>query len=236
MLLSNIPAFLTKVWNHTGVNRRTIPVASSPTPGQASYTDGFPPITFLAPGAGGINVSGQDFQGIIYDITRREQWMQAGCGYPYSATFSAAIGGYPKGATIPKAGGTGWWKSTVDGNTSNPDTGGAGWDSIVDDTTMKNGYASSLNEDGYIKMPAWLGGWIVQWATITQAVTADVPAAYTWTFPIPFPSACIFVMAGAGNQITSSWTAEAYTATTMSGYCQHSITMSIIGRVFAIGK
>lgn len=236
MLLSNIPAFLTKVWNSTGVNRRIIPVAASPTPGQASYTDGFPPITFLAPGAGGINVSGQDFQGVLYDITQREQWAQAGCGYPYSATFSTAIGGYPKGATIPKAGGTGWWKSTVDGNTSNPDMGGAGWDSMVDDTTMKNGYASSPATNGYIKLPTWLGGWVVQWSTIVQPVIANTSTQYSWTFPLPFPTACLFALAGAGNQITSSWTAETYSSTTLTGYCQYSATMNIIGRVFAIGK
>jgi hypothetical protein len=236
MLLSNIPAFLTKVWNSTGVNRRSIPVASSPTPGQASYTDGFPPITFLAPGAGGINVSGQDFQGVLYDITQREQWAQAGCGYPYSATFSTAIGGYPKGATIPKEGGTGWWKSTVDGNTNNPDTGGAGWDSMVDDTTMKSGYASSQAANGYIKLPAWLGGWIVQWSTIAIAVTANTPAAYTWTFPLTFPTACLFGIAGAGNQVTSSWTVEGLSANQLSGFCQYNTSITLIGRVFAIGK
>jgi hypothetical protein len=57
-------------------------------------------------------------------------WMCAGGGFPYNATFSAAIGGYPQGGRVLMASGAGYWVSTVDDNVTDPDTGGAGWATV----------------------------------------------------------------------------------------------------------
>ena len=112
---------------------RTIPTASQIgiTNGAASLTDGFPPVTFLPVGAGGTPPFGQDFNGLLNQISAWNQWQGAGGPVKYDATFSAAIGGYPAGATIQSAVTFALvWVSLVDNNTSNPDTGGANWASF----------------------------------------------------------------------------------------------------------
>jgi len=111
---------------------RAIPVASqiAITPGAASLTDGFPPVNFVDPLAGGIPPFGQDMNGILYEITLAQQWAQAGGLPKYNATFSTAIGGYPNGAVLQKASNLGFWQSTVDNNVTNPDAAGAGWTDI----------------------------------------------------------------------------------------------------------
>ncbi|WP_152973114.1 hypothetical protein [Pseudomonas asplenii] len=77
--------------------------------------------------SGGIPPAGQDFNGILNAITNAIRWGNAGGQYPYDATFSSAIGGYPKGALLARSGFDGYWVSQVENNTTNPDTGGAGW-------------------------------------------------------------------------------------------------------------
>ena len=115
--------------NAAGGYIRTIPQASQigVIPGAASLTDGFPPLTFQAVSAGGVPPFGQDFNGILNQVTAWTRWQQAGGVPSYNAAFSAAIGGYPMGAALIKADGTSFWRSLVDNNTSNPDAGGAGW-------------------------------------------------------------------------------------------------------------
>ena len=105
---------------------RPVPVTTA-NPAAASFTLGFPPITFLPLGAGGSPPDGRDFNGILNEITLWNQWQQAGAPVFYDAAFSAAIGGYPKGAIIAAATVGNYWFSTVDDNVTNPDAGGAGW-------------------------------------------------------------------------------------------------------------
>lgn len=45
----------------------------------------------------------------------------------FNQNYAIAIGGYPKGAILLAADFSGTWANTVSGNTTNPDTGGAGW-------------------------------------------------------------------------------------------------------------
>lgn len=109
---------------------RPIPVASqiSITPGAASLTDGFPPVTMQPQASGGVPPFGQDWNGILKQITQWAQWQQAGAPIGYDPTFSSSIGGYPNGAVLASAAGGGnYWISTVDNNASNPDAGGANW-------------------------------------------------------------------------------------------------------------
>ncbi len=121
----------------------TIPTASQIgiTPGRASFTDGFVPLNFVALASGGVGPLGKDFNGILKQITAGLQWQQAGGPILFDSGFSAAIGGYPAGAIIVKAGQNGrFWYNQTDNNTSNPDAGGAGWiglglQTIVDTAT-----------------------------------------------------------------------------------------------------
>lgn len=94
----------------------------------ASLTDGFPPLTFVPSTAGGCPPFGQDFNGILKQLSQVSQWGQAGGPVYYNSAFASSIGGYPKGALLQSAVVPGnLWLSTADSNTTDPDNGGAGW-------------------------------------------------------------------------------------------------------------
>lgn len=128
MQASNAPSKIVLPWANSGT-KNTIPVPSqiSVTPGAASFTDGFPPLTFTAPSAGGVPPFGADFNGIFNAITAILRWQSGGGMFQYDATWSSDNSGYPKGAILLKANESGFWVNTTDNNTTDPDTGGAGW-------------------------------------------------------------------------------------------------------------
>lgn len=135
MQYSQIPAKFTIPFANgaTGGFIRTIPAASQIgiAAGAASLTDGFPPITFAAIGSGGVPPSGQDFNGILNQITAWSRWQAAGALPQYDATFANAIGGYPYGALLASTTAGTIWINTADNNTSNPDAGGStGWTAV----------------------------------------------------------------------------------------------------------
>jgi hypothetical protein len=53
------------------------------------------------------------------------------------------------------------------------------------------GFAISAAANGYIKFPSWLGGWIVNWGTVSTNNSSA-----TVTFPLAFPTACYVVVLG----------------------------------------
>lgn len=97
------------------------------------------------------NIGRQTFNELMFDATTSLQEMQAGFGTSvYSLTLAQALpgGGYPKGALIPRLAGDGFWLCTTAANTSNPDTGGAGWVQLATqgsfyaiDTGIANAYS-----------------------------------------------------------------------------------------------
>jgi hypothetical protein len=104
---------------------RPIPQASQIgiTNGAASLTDGFPPLNFQPVASGGIPPFGEDFNGILNQISAWSQWFEAGGPINWDATFAAgASGGYPQGAIVQSNITPGnFWLSTQDNNTNNPD-------------------------------------------------------------------------------------------------------------------
>lgn len=132
MQYSDLPTRISVPFAESGP-KNTIPVPSqvSITPGAASFTTGFPPLTMTPIAAGGIPPFGQDMNGILFDESSWTRWVSAGGMVQYDAAFSTAIGGYPKGAVLKAASDSGAWMSTVENNSSDPDAGGAGWASIV---------------------------------------------------------------------------------------------------------
>lgn len=128
MQLANAPGKIVLAFAADG-SKNTIPVPSQipVTPGAASWTDGFPPLTMVDPTEGGVGPSGLDFNGIYNAISALSLWYNAGAGFPFDATFAGTVGGYPIGARVLQATGGGYWISTIDNNSNNPDTGGAGW-------------------------------------------------------------------------------------------------------------
>lgn len=128
MLSSAQPTRVSIPFANTGT-KRTIPNASQIgiTDGAASFTDGFPPKTFLPVAVGGVPPAGADFNGILNQVTNIQRWQSAGGVFTWDSAFSVAVGGYPNGARVLNAAGTDIWTSNVDNNLTNPDTGGAGW-------------------------------------------------------------------------------------------------------------
>lgn len=162
--------------------KNTIPTASQIgiTNGKASLTDGFPPLTFQAISSGGVPPFGADFNGILNEITAIQQWQNAGGFFPYDSTFSTAVGGYPKGAILQSANFAGLWVSSAENNTTNPDTGGAGWTSLAFEglssiamtgtsvtlTNLQSAYpiiiiTGTLTANSTVIIPVQVGEWIV---------------------------------------------------------------------------
>lgn len=187
---------------------RTVPVASQIgiQNGAASYTDGFPPLNFTPVNAGGVPPFGQDMNGILNAITSHTRWWAAGGPVYYDGTYQTAIGGYPKGACIQSATTTARiWCSTVDNNTSNPDTGGANWQFPTDAINSTNS-TNSVNVTGS--------------AIVTGAITSSSPSAGigyatgacgavtqtgTITTGVVLNKTC-----GQITTVSNSWTAGAY--------------------------
>lgn len=105
-----------------------VPNTSSGSPGRASFDTGFPLACFQSIDSGGTPPSGEDFNGGLYMLSQYAAAMQSGQAIVgYDAGTSTALGGYPKNAILSKATGVGFWVSTVDANTSDPDTAGSNW-------------------------------------------------------------------------------------------------------------
>lgn len=133
MQLINSPGKLLLPFAQSGA-KNTIPVDSQIgiTGGAASLTDGFPPLTRTPLAAGGVPPSGEDMNGILYELSAIVRWANAGGGYVYDAAFAtdANVNGYPKGARVLRSDGLGYWFNTVDNNATNPEAAGAlaaGW-------------------------------------------------------------------------------------------------------------
>lgn len=162
--------------------KNTIPEGSSPSAGFASMNDGFPPLTRQPVGSGGIPPQGLDMNGILYYLSSLNKWQSAGGSFVYDSTFAtdSDVGGYPNGAILLRADGTGFWLNQADNNTTNPDTGGANWQPINNvgvtsktltgsDVTLTNAEASkdiivlsgTLTTNVNLIMPVFPKKWIV---------------------------------------------------------------------------
>jgi len=142
--------------------KNTIPQASQigVTPGAASLTDGFPPLTRTKVAAGGVPPSGLDFNGILYELSAGLQWSGGGGMYTYDSTFSTAIGGYPKGSVLLMASGDGLWISNADDNTADPDAGvSANWTPIMPErvTNVTGNTTLTISDAGLILVDATAG-------------------------------------------------------------------------------
>lgn len=128
--------------------------------GAASLVDGFPPVTFLPVGAGGTPPWGRDFNGLLNQVTAWNRWQGAGGLCTFDATFSAAVGGYPKGALLASATAGNAWVSLNDNNTTDPNAtpGAPGWAAVAFITPIQNGSYISGDDtgsaDAYVTSPS----------------------------------------------------------------------------------
>lgn len=113
--------------------KNTIPPALGAS-GQATMVDGFPAETMTPIASGGVPPSGQDVNGILYQLSQHQVWLNSGGMYAYNASHATNIGGYPIGAVLQSADGQSAWLNTVDGNMTDPDGGSAaGWKAFAGD-------------------------------------------------------------------------------------------------------
>lgn len=150
--------------------------------GAASLTDGFPPSTFSPIAAGGTPPFGQDFNGLLNQITLWNQWQAAGGPLVYDGTFSSAIGGYPRGAMLQSAVSIGlFFISLVDGNTTNPDSGGTNWIVLGETTGALQFRPTSESLAGYIPANGQNIGNAASGAVALAAANAVNLFSWLWT-------------------------------------------------------
>lgn len=99
------------------------------------------------------------------------------------------------------------------------------------------GFAISKTANGYIKLPTWLGGIILQWGQVASiAGNGNV----TVTYPLVFPTACLAVVATAGANNIGQVALSGVNATTSNatGFIAYNTSASIAtqpGLYIAIG-
>ncbi len=110
-------------------NRTAVPDAMNPF-GFLSYNEGFGPDYAREIGVDPLakDIPRENWNAVMFDVTTALQEMQSGAGVsPFDPLISLAIGGYPKGALVPRADGNGFWLSTINDNTSDPEVIGSSW-------------------------------------------------------------------------------------------------------------
>jgi hypothetical protein len=208
---SDIPSRTPKAFSINGA-KNNIPVDSTGTTladGDATFDSGFPPLTMTPISAGGKPPKGKDMNGIFYAITQKQQWQDAGMGYPYSSAFSTSITGYPKGAVIPDSAYSGAWINLTEANVNNPEVNSAtatGWVPLASygDTSIAMSSTSitlttlqasksrviitgTLTANLYLYFPPWIKDWTIDnksnGAFSVICITTSVGAAGVTSYP-----------------------------------------------------
>lgn len=206
----------------------TTPVGSN----QASYDQGFPPITMTLKSAGGLPPKGQDMNQILYEQALFARYYGAGGAYTYDASFASGIGGYPLGARILNSTKSGFWINSVEDNSVSPENTTAaltGW--VPGDSpgvTTISGLSSSsvtlsslqaskgrivlngaLTANISVVVPAWAKSWqVVNNTTGNFTATIKTPSGSG----ISMPSGTTHYVIGDGVNITEDLGSAAFRA------------------------
>lgn len=152
----------------------TNPMPDGPTgTNAASVQQGFPPITMQEELAGGQPPLGQDMNGLMFLISSHTLYVECGQTYFWNSALATQIGGYLAGTILGMTDGTGLWLNTSGGNTSNPDTGGAGWVPLV-----AYGFTTVAVTGGIVTLTAAQTKYqvIILSGTLTSNLTINLPA------------------------------------------------------------
>lgn len=126
-----------------GAYIRAIPTAPAGA-GEANLEEGFPPATFTPLSGGGVPPAGADFNGLFNQITAWNRWQAAGGPIYWDSAYATAIGGYPAGALLNSTTAGNFWYNLVNGNSTNPDAGGAGWQALIAPNTVANAQLAQM--------------------------------------------------------------------------------------------
>jgi hypothetical protein len=89
---------------------------------QATWDQGFGQITMLPVAAGGLPPKGQDFNGILNQISENIVYQSQGGRFKFSPEYAESIGGYPKGAILQADDEKKEYQSLIDNNKVNFNT------------------------------------------------------------------------------------------------------------------
>lgn len=110
-------------------NKNTIQLThqAGQDPEDATYQEGFPPVTMLNEDAGGLPPKGLDFNGIFYELSSPIAHYCRGDRIQFDATYAAAIGGYAKGWIVASNDYQKDYISLVDNNLADPNGTNTTW-------------------------------------------------------------------------------------------------------------
>lgn len=160
MQQSQIPTKISTIFAQSAPGANvTNPIPTTPPGGGfASWQQGWQQVNFTPVSAGGIPPWGADFNGLFQIVSAWLRWAQAG-GAPigYDSSFQATVGGYPNTAVVASAVTAGlYWRSIVDNNLTNPDTGGAGWVTFQTAFQLQDLYYGTRGTYTAV-VPSWAG-------------------------------------------------------------------------------
>lgn len=104
-----------------------MPETQPVTPNAASIQTGFNALVMTNENAGGRPPLGPDMNGLWFLVSSHTLYVECGQTYKFDSDIATAIGGYALGTILGMTDGTGLWLNNLDGNTNDPDAGGAGW-------------------------------------------------------------------------------------------------------------
>lgn len=198
---------------------------------QASYDQGFPPITMTLKSAGGLPPKGQDMNQILYEGSTFDRYFAAGGAYPFDASFASGIGGYPLGARVMNSVKSGFWVNTIEDNVTNPENTTAaltGWvpQESAGITTISGLSSSSLTLNSVqasknriilngnltaninIVVPAWVKQWqVANNTTGSFSITFKTPSGNGVTVP----SGTVSYLFGDGTNIVQDQNVSGFT-------------------------
>jgi len=88
----------------------------------ASYNDGFPSITLTPSASGGLLPYGGDFNGVLFDLSQFQTWVNGGGQFLFNTSYASAIG-YAVGAVVILDDHSGSFVNLTNNNTLNPNSG-----------------------------------------------------------------------------------------------------------------
>lgn len=110
---------------------------------------------------------------------------------------------------------------------------GTNVNAYVQPSKLRFGFAISLNQNGYIKFPSWMGGLIIQWGVI------NLPNDGTgsWTYPIQFPNAVLNLQATLNSSfpVTGDAGCAIYGTSRNNATVRHGVNQPMSIRCLAIG-
>jgi hypothetical protein len=183
--------------------------AATSSDAPASLYDGFPTETFAPVSSGGIPPAGEDFNGILNQITAWARWLSAGVPAQFDSAFASAIGGYPKFTILASATPGKLWQSTAENNATDPDGGSAAnWQAL---TTAPSGNDNILyHADGKLE----------QWGYVALSSTGEPAVAVSLL--TPFANAAYNVSVtpyiSSPTNLRDTWIQIIHNTKTVSGF------------------